>query len=58
MEVSGQLHASTAPKERATDTHWIGVWVGPRAGLDAGVKPLTLHFHQSFVESHLTTGQI
>jgi hypothetical protein len=27
MEVSGQLHA--------LGTHWIGGWVGPRAGLDA-----------------------
>jgi hypothetical protein len=25
------------PKERATGTHWIGGWVGPRAGLDAVV---------------------
>jgi hypothetical protein len=23
------------PRERAPDTHWIGGWVGPRAGLDA-----------------------
>jgi hypothetical protein len=22
------------PRERAPDTHWIGGWVGPRAGLD------------------------
>jgi hypothetical protein len=22
------------PGERALDTHWIGGWVGPRAGLD------------------------
>jgi hypothetical protein len=22
------------PEERAPDTHWIGGWVGPRAGLD------------------------
>jgi hypothetical protein len=22
------------PTERAPDTHWIGGWVGPRAGLD------------------------
>jgi hypothetical protein len=26
------------PKERAPRTHWIGGWVGPRAGLDAVVK--------------------
>jgi hypothetical protein len=46
MEVSGQLHELTAlpPKERATGTHWIGDWVGCRAGLDTVVKssqPLT-----------------
>jgi hypothetical protein len=23
------------PRERASDTHWIGGWVGPRAGLDS-----------------------
>jgi len=26
------------PRERATDIHWIGGWVGPRAGLEAVVK--------------------
>jgi hypothetical protein len=26
------------PRERAPDTHWIGVWVGPRAVLDTVVK--------------------
>jgi hypothetical protein len=26
------------PRERAPSTHWIGGWVGPRAGLDAEVK--------------------
>jgi hypothetical protein len=26
------------PRERAPDTHWIGGWVGPRAGLDAAEK--------------------
>jgi hypothetical protein len=34
--MSGQLHATAAlpPGERAPDTHWIGGWVGPRAGPD------------------------
>jgi len=27
--------ASPSPPERAADTHWIGGWVDPRAGLDA-----------------------
>jgi hypothetical protein len=37
MEVSGHLHTLAAlhPRERAPATHWIGGWVGPRAGLDA-----------------------
>jgi hypothetical protein len=26
------------PKERASGSHWIGSWVGPRAVLDAVVK--------------------
>jgi hypothetical protein len=38
MGVSGQRHAPAAlyPGERTPGTHWIGHWVGPRAGLDAG----------------------
>jgi hypothetical protein len=36
LEVSGHLHVPAAlpPEVRATGTHWIGGWVGPRAGLD------------------------
>jgi hypothetical protein len=36
LEMSGQLHAPATlrPRERAPGTHWIGGWVGPRAGLD------------------------
>jgi hypothetical protein len=43
MEVSGQLHASVAlpPRERAPGTHWIGGWMGPRAGLDTVSKRKT-----------------
>jgi hypothetical protein len=29
------------PRERAPGTHWIGDWVGPRAGLDVVVKKKT-----------------
>jgi hypothetical protein len=38
MGVSGQRHAPAALYPRGKDprTHWIGGWVGPRAGLDAG----------------------
>jgi hypothetical protein len=40
MDVSGQLHAPAAlhPGERVPGIHWIGGWVGPRAGLDAVTK--------------------
>jgi hypothetical protein len=36
MEFSGQLDASAVftSGETAHGTHWIGGWVGPRAGLD------------------------
>jgi len=34
MEVISQIHV-VAPKERTPATHWIGSWVGHRAGLDA-----------------------
>jgi hypothetical protein len=36
MEVSD--HGRFTPRERTLDTHWIGGWVGPVAGLDAVVK--------------------
>jgi hypothetical protein len=36
--VGGERSASRpgrfTPEERTPDTHWIGVWVDPRAGLD------------------------
>jgi hypothetical protein len=39
MKVSGQLHAPAALFWRKNpSTHWIGGWVGPRAGLDAVAK--------------------
>jgi hypothetical protein len=39
MEVSGQLHAPTAlPPGKNPNTHWIGDWVSPRAGLETMVK--------------------
>jgi hypothetical protein len=36
MEVSGHLHppAALLQRKEAPGTHWIGGWVGPRAGLD------------------------
>jgi hypothetical protein len=40
MGVSGQRHAPAALYPRGNDpgTHWIGGWVDPKAGLDAGAK--------------------
>jgi hypothetical protein len=39
MEVWLISHAGRFnPRERAPDTHWIGGWVGPTAGLDAMAK--------------------
>jgi hypothetical protein len=40
MGVSGQHHVPAAlyPEERTPGTHWIGGWVGPRAGLDIGAR--------------------
>jgi hypothetical protein len=44
--VSGQRHAPAAlyPQERTTGTHWIGGWVGLRAGLDTEVNEKILCF--------------
>jgi hypothetical protein len=40
MGVSGQRHAPAAlyPLGKNPGTHWIGGWMGPRAGLDAGAR--------------------
>jgi hypothetical protein len=40
MGVSGQRHAPAAlyPREKTPGTHWIGGWVGPRAGLNTGAR--------------------
>jgi hypothetical protein len=37
-EWSASRPARFTPRERAPGTHWIGVWVGPSAVLDAVVK--------------------
>jgi hypothetical protein len=40
MGASGQRHASAAlyPRGKDPGTRWIGGWVGPTAGLDAGAR--------------------
>jgi hypothetical protein len=49
MEVSGQLHAPAAlPLDKnVASTHWIGVWVGIRACLEAVEKRKILHCRES-----------
>jgi hypothetical protein len=37
-EWSTSCRGRFAPRERASNTHWIGDWVGSRAGLDTVVK--------------------
>jgi len=46
MDVSGQLHAPPPlpPEEIAPGTHWLGVWVSPRAGLDAVARKNKSHY--------------
>jgi hypothetical protein len=39
-EESASCPGRFAPRERASGTHWIGGWVGPRAGLDDAWKIL------------------
>jgi hypothetical protein len=40
MGVSGKRHAPAVlyPRGKDPGTHWIGGWVDPRAGLDAGAR--------------------
>jgi len=39
MEVCVHLHTpAVLPPKKVPTTHWIGSWVGPRAGLDAVVR--------------------
>jgi hypothetical protein len=37
-EWSASRHGRFIPGARTADTHWIGGWVDPRAGLDAVMK--------------------
>jgi hypothetical protein len=37
-EWSASRHGCFIPRERASDTHWIGGWMGTRTVLDAVVK--------------------
>jgi hypothetical protein len=41
-EWSASLQGRFTPKERAPNTHWIGGWVGPSAGLDDVEKKIFL----------------
>jgi hypothetical protein len=37
-EWSASRPGRALPPEKGPGTHWIGGWVGPRAGLDAGAR--------------------
>jgi hypothetical protein len=64
--VGGQSHApATLPSEKRTGTHFIGGWVGPRAGLDGcgkscpppgfnprTVQPVASRYTDSAVPAH------
>jgi hypothetical protein len=50
--VSFTAPASLYPQKRAPDTHWIGSWVGPRAGLDAESKRRILSPRQESNPDH------
>jgi hypothetical protein len=39
-ELSASRPGQFTPRERASSTHWIGGWVGPRAGLDTVSKKI------------------
>jgi hypothetical protein len=43
MEVSSQFHVPAAlpPRGKDHDTHWIGDWVGTRAGLEVATNRIT-----------------
>jgi hypothetical protein len=43
------------PRERASGTHWIGGWVGPRAVLDTGVKR-KIPSHHTFIIKNSKNG--
>jgi hypothetical protein len=49
MEVSDQLYSPAAlpPGERTPGTHWIGGWVGLRAGLDVVEERKIFHCGES-----------
>jgi hypothetical protein len=49
MELSAELHVPVALPQghKAPGTHWVGDWVGTRAGLDVAEKIKILHCRES-----------
>jgi hypothetical protein len=41
VEWLASIHRRFTPRKRASSTHWIGGWVGPRAVLDAAAERKT-----------------
>jgi hypothetical protein len=59
LEVSGQLHAPAAlPQGEALRSHWLGGWVGPRAGLDLNLDPLIIQLVASRYTNYATVALI
>jgi hypothetical protein len=61
MEASGELHApvSLPPEKKPLGTHWIGGWLGPRAGLDPVEKrKISFLCRESNLNSSAVQGQI
>jgi hypothetical protein len=51
-EWSASRPSRFTPRDRAPGTHWIGSWVGRRAGLDAVVKRKILSLSQDSNSNH------
>jgi hypothetical protein len=51
-EWSASCPGCFTPRERASNTHWTGGWVGPRALLDELVKRKILSPHQELNPDH------
>jgi hypothetical protein len=53
-EWSASCPSRFTPRERAPGTHWLGYWVGPRAGLDVVMRKIhSLCWDSNPSSSHL-----
>jgi hypothetical protein len=56
-EWSSSRPGCSTPRKRAPSTHWIGGWVGPRAGLDMVLKRKIPSPHQESNPDHPACSQ-